>query len=70
MKKSLGADDLTAIQLLAADAITAGEQAGEARGLGAHREAAELEKDRRWAIARIYKILGVKLPTQSRAGKL
>jgi hypothetical protein len=67
MKAALSRDDLAAIQLLARDAISAGEQAGEARGLGAHRDADALETERLRAIAQIYKILGVGPPPSSGA---
>jgi hypothetical protein len=62
MKADLSADDLLAIKLLARDAVTTGEQAAEALGLGAHRDASDLETQRRQAIAQIYKILGVRRP--------
>lgn len=63
MKTDLSADDLLAIQLYARDAIDAGEQAEEARSLGFHPEADELEKDRRFAVGQIYKMLGVEPPS-------
>jgi hypothetical protein len=62
VKADLSPDDLLAMKLLARDAITAGEQAAEARGLGAHGDAVALETERRQAIAQIYEILGVRRP--------
>ncbi|MGD0679998.1 MAG: hypothetical protein ABSC94_31830 [Polyangiaceae bacterium] len=59
---ALSHDDLVAIQLLARDALYAGEQASEARDVGAHHEADDLEAERRCAIAQMYKILGVEPP--------
>jgi hypothetical protein len=62
MRSPLSTDDLTAIRLLARDAIVAGEQANEARAVGSNREAKALEMDRQRAIAQIYRILGVAPP--------
>jgi predicted metal-binding membrane protein len=70
MKTALSGDDLTEIQLPARDAISAGEQASEARGLGAHREADALETERRMSIAQICKVLGSSRPVIGRAGEL
>ena len=58
MRSALSHDDLLAIQLLARDALSADEQATDARASGAHREADALETERRLAIAQIRKILG------------
>ncbi|MBV9945475.1 MAG: hypothetical protein JOZ69_01350 [Myxococcales bacterium] len=62
MKTNVTDDDLLAIQLLARDAITAGEQAGHARQAGAKADADSFEAERRQAVAQIYRLLGVKPP--------
>ncbi len=52
-------DDLATIAILVKDARSAGEQEIDARDHGVHEEAASREADRRFAVARIYMILGV-----------
>jgi hypothetical protein len=59
MRSTLTQDDLTAIAMLAHDAVSVWAQADEARKRGAHRQAETLEAERHRSIAQIYKILGV-----------